>query len=115
MPQAIVIATGSEVSVALEAARALEADGISVRIVSMPNTRVFDGQPDDYRETVLPQGVTARVAIEAGVTDYWRKYVGLNGAVIGIDAFGESAPASDVFEHFGINAASVAAAVRAVI
>lgn len=115
VPQAIVIATGSEVSVALEAARALEADGISVRIVSMPNTRVFDGQPDDYRETVLPQGVTARVAIEAGVTDYWRKYVGLNGAVIGIDAFGESAPASDVFEHFGINAASVAAAVRAVI
>ena len=115
VPAAIVIATGSELSLALDAARSLADDGIAVRVVSMPNTRVFDSQPEDYRESVLPKGLTARVAIEAGVTDYWRKYVGLSGEVIGIDTFGESAPAADVFEHFGINAASVAAAVRAVV
>jgi len=83
-----------------------------VRVVSMPNTAVFDSQPGAYREEVLPSNVTARVAVEAGVTDYWRKYVGLGGSVIGIDTFGESAPAADVFEHFGINAKSVMTAVQ---
>lgn len=111
-PVAIVIASGSELSIGLEAAARLAVQGVPVRVVSMPNTAVFDSQPGAYREEVLPSNVTARVAVEAGVTDYWRKYVGLGGSVIGIDTFGESAPAADVFEHFGINAMSVMTAVQ---
>jgi transketolase len=111
-PDAIIIATGSEVGLAMEAAGALSTKGRKVRVVSLPSTDVFDAQDEAYRESVLPSAVTARVAVEAGVTDYWLKYVGLGGKVIGIDTFGESAPAGDVYKHFGITAENVAAAVE---
>jgi len=81
----------------------------------MPSTTVFDTQEDAYREAILPAAVTARVAVEAGVTDYWRKYVGLNGKVIGLDTFGESAPAGEVYKHFGITAENVVKAVEALL
>ena len=112
--QAIIIATGSEVSLALEAQKILAAEGISVRVVSMPSTNVFDKQDQAYRDGVLPKGVK-RVAVEAGVTSGWYKYVGLDGAVVGMDCFGESAPAPELFKHFGITTANVVAAVKKVI
>src|SRR5690606_10846887 len=112
--QAVIIATGSEVALALTAQEALAAEGVHVRVVSMPCTSVFDAQDAAWREAVLPRGLP-RVAVEAGVTDYWRKYVGLEGAVVGIDTFGESAPAGVLFKHFGITADAVAAAVRQVL
>ena len=111
-PDAIVIATGSEVGLAMDAAEALSAKGKKIRVVSMPDTRTFDSQDAVYRESVLPASVTARVAVEAGVSDFWMKYVGLNGAVIGIDTFGESAPAGDVFKHFGFTVDNVVKAVE---
>ncbi|MEW8287329.1 MAG: transketolase [Candidatus Thiodiazotropha endolucinida] len=110
-PDAIVIATGSEVGIAIQAA----ADsGKNVRVVSMPNTKVFDEQDAAYKESVLPSNVTARVAVEAAVTDGWYKYVGLNGKVIGINRFGESAPAGELFKAFGFTAEKVAAAINEV-
>jgi transketolase len=112
--RAVLIATGSELPLALEAHKRLSAEGIGVRVVSMPSSTVFDRQDAAYREQVLPRGLP-RVAVEAGVTDYWRKYVGLEGAVVGIDRFGESAPAADLFEHFGFTPENVAAAVRSVL
>ncbi len=111
-PEAIIIATGSEVGLAMEAAKGLAKKGKKVRVVSMPCTDVFDAQDTSYRESVLPAAVTARIAVEAGVTDYWLKYVGLNGKVIGIDTFGESAPIDDVYRHFGITAENVIKAVE---
>jgi transketolase len=113
-PQCVLIATGSEVSLALEAQRALGAEGCAVRVVSMPSTTVFDRQDAAYRDSVLPPGIP-RVAVEAGVTDFWRKYVGLEGAVVGIDSYGESAPAPELFRHFGITADHVTEAVRRVL
>jgi transketolase len=113
-PRALLIATGSEVAVALAAQQALAADGIAVRVVSMPCTQAFDRQDAQYRESVLPRGVP-RVAVEAGVTDYWRKYVGLEGRVIGIDRYGESAPAGELYKFFGITGDAVAAAVRSLL
>ena len=113
-PRAIVIATGSEVGVALEAQQRLAAEGIAVRVVSMPSTSVFDRQDEQYRASVLPRGMP-RVAVEAGVTDYWRKYVGLEGAVVGIDRFGESAPGGELFKHFGFTPEKVAAAVKGIL
>ena len=110
-PDVVLIATGSEVSLAVEARGLLAADGIAARVVSMPCTNVFDRQDAAYKAEVLPVGVP-RVAVEAGVTDFWRKYVGLEGAVIGLDRFGESAPASQLFEEFGITAEAVASAAR---
>ena len=110
---AILIATGSEVDLAIQAMRALAADGIAVRVVSMPCTNVFDTQPLEYRESVLPSWCRKRVAVEAGVTDFWRKYVGLDGAVVGIDTFGASAPAEALFKHFGFTVEHVVAAVKA--
>ena len=109
----VIIGTGTEVGLAMDAQKALLAEGIHVRVVSMPSTFVFDKQDAAYRESVLPKGI-ARVAIEAGVTDYWRKYVGLDGAVIGIDSFGESAPAGVLYKHFGITADALVKAVRTV-
>ena len=109
----VIIGTGTEVGLAMDAQKALLAEGIHVRVVSMPSTFVFDKQDAAYRESVLPKGV-ARVAIEAGVTDYWRKYVGLEGTVIGIDSFGESAPAGVLYEHFGITTDTLVKAVKAV-
>jgi transketolase len=88
--------------------------GIGVRVVSMPSTNVFDRQDATWREAVLPRGVP-RVAIEAGVTDFWRKYVGLAGEVIGIDRYGESAPAAELFEYFGFNADNIVRAVHRVL
>jgi transketolase len=110
-PAIVLIATGSEVGLAVAAREQLEASGIRARVVSMPATSVFDRQDAAYHEAVLPRGVR-RLAIEAGVTDYWRKYVGLEGAVIGLDRFGESAPAGDVFKLFGFTADNVAARAK---
>ncbi len=98
-PELILIATGSEVGLAMQAAAQL---GDGVRVVSMPCTDVFDRQDAAYRESVLPKACHKRVAVEAGVTGFWHKYVGLDGAVIGIDSFGASAPADKLFAHFGI-------------
>jgi transketolase len=112
--QAILIATGSEVELAVSAASALAADGIAVRVVSMPSTDVFDRQDAAYKASVLTRGMP-RVAIEAGVTDFWYKYVGLDGAVVGIDTFGESAPAPVLFKHFGFTVENVVAKVKAVL
>ncbi len=114
-PEAIIIATGSEVELAVNAAKILGDKGKKVRVVSMPSTDVFDAQDAAYRESVLPSAVTARVAVEAGVTDYWLKYVGLNGRVIGLDTFGESAPAPAVYKHFGITTEAVIEAVESVV
>ena len=108
----ILIATGSEVELAIRTARILDAEGIGVRVVSMPCTQAFDAQPPEYREGVLPSWSRARVAIEAGVSDYWRRYVGLVGEVVGIDSFGASAPADQLFEHFGFTVEGVVRAAR---
>ncbi len=113
--QAILIATGSEVELAMEAMRALAQQGVAVRVVSMPCTEAFDAQPLEYREGVLPLWCRARVAVEAGTADFWRKYVGLDGAVIGMTSFGASAPAPQLYEHFGIDVAHVVDAVKHVI
>lgn len=111
-PEAIIIATGSEVSLAVEAYDRLTAAGRKVRVVSMPSMDTFDAQDAAYKETVLPAAVTARVAVEAGVTHLWPKYVGMQGKVIGLDTFGESAPAGDVYKAFGITAEKVVEAVE---
>ncbi len=112
--QAAILATGSEVPLALTAQAALAAAGIAVRVVSMPSTNVFDRQDEAWRAEVLPRGMP-RVAVEAGVTGFWGKYVGLEGRVIGIDTYGESAPAGDLYEHFGITADAVVAAVKQIL
>ena len=112
--RAAIIATGSEVAPAVEAQKQLAAAGIPVRVVSMPSTSVFDRQDADYRNSVLPAGLP-KVAVEAGVTDYWRKYVGLDGAVVGIDRYGESAPAGELFKHFGFTPENIVKAVRSVL
>jgi transketolase len=114
-PEAVIIGTGSEVGLAMDAAKALTEKGRKVRVISMPSTDVFDAQDAAYRESVLPSGVATRVAVEAGITDYWRKYVGLNGKVVGLDTFGESAPADQVYKHFGITADSVVKAVESLL
>ncbi len=111
----ILLATGSEVALAMEAAQQLNSDGFSVRVVSMPCTTTFDQQRADYRESVLPKSVRARIAIEAASSDFWRKYVGLDGEVIGIDRFGASAPASILFEKFGFTVGNVVETAKKVI
>jgi transketolase len=98
----IIIATGSEVELAVHAAKRLTSNGKQVRVVSMPSTDVFDAQDAAYREAVLPANISKRIAVEAGITDCWYKYVGLAGDIIGMTSFGESAPAEQLFEHFGI-------------
>lgn len=110
----VLIATGSEVELAMKAAAELAAKNIPARVVSMPSTDVFDRQDAEYKASVLPKGIP-RVAIEAGVTDYWYKYVGLEGAVVGIDTFGESAPAGVLFKHFGFTVENVIAKVNSVL
>ncbi|XDZ51553.1 transketolase [Neisseriaceae bacterium CLB008] len=112
--QAVLLATGSEVALALDAQKALAAEGVAVRVVSMPATTVFDQQDKAYQASVLPKGLP-RVAVEAGVSDFWRKYVGLEGAVVGIDHFGESAPANELFKTFGFTTENVVAAVKSVL
>jgi len=113
-PKAVLIATGSEVDLALKAQAKLAEEGIPVRVVSMPCTNVFDRQDAAYRASVLPKGVV-RIAVEAGVTDGWYKYVGLEGAVIGLDRFGESAPAGALFKEFGFTVDNVVATVKGVL
>ncbi|SNS69642.1 transketolase [Noviherbaspirillum humi] len=112
--KAAIIATGSEVELAVKAAEALAQQGVAVRVVSMPSTDVFDRQDAAYKASVLPKGLP-RVAVEAGVTDFWYKYVGLEGKVVGIDTFGESAPAGVLFKHFGFTTENVVAAVKSVL
>ena len=112
---ALLIATGSEVGITMDAATLLAARGIEARVVSMPSTDVFEAQEDAYRESVLPQSMRARVAVEAGVTAGWRSWVGEDGAVAGVDSFGKSAPWQHVYEHFGLTAENVAAMVESVI
>jgi transketolase len=109
---AILIGTGSEVELAVQAAKQLSENGLAVRVVSMPSTTVFDRQDAAYRESVLPAACTKRVAVEAGTRDFWYKYVGLNGAVIGMDSFGASAPADQLYAHFGITVEAVVDAVK---
>jgi transketolase len=111
-PEIILIATGSEVHIALEAYEKLKAEGAAIRLVSMPSFELFDAQPQDYRDSVLPPEVEKRLAVEAGSTLCWYKYVGLKGAVIGIDQFGISAPAEELFKHFGFTAENVIKTVR---
>ena len=112
--RAAIIATGSEVAIAIDAQKLLAEQGIAVRVVSMPSTDVFDRQDDAWRASVLPKGMP-RVAVEAGVTAFWHKYVGLDGAVVGIDTYGESAPAGALFKHFGLTAEKVAEAVKRIL
>jgi transketolase len=112
--RAIIIATGSEVPLALGAQAQLAEEGIAVRVVSMPCAEVYDRQEQAYRDNVLTPGVP-RVAVEAGVTDIWRKYVGLEGAVVGIDGYGESAPADELFKYFGFTVEHVVETVKSLI
>jgi transketolase len=112
--QAVIIATGSEVDLAIKAQAALAAEGVHVRVVSMPSTNVFDNQDQAYKDSVLPPGMK-RIAVEAGVTHGWYKYVGLDGAVVGMDCFGESAPAPELFKHFGFTTNNVVATVKKVL
>lgn len=114
-PELILIATGSEVELAVAAADQLTATGRKVRVVSMPSTDAFDKQDAAYRESVLPSAVSARVAVEAGIADYWYKYVGLNGAVVGMTTFGESAPAELLFKEFGFTVENVVAKAQALL
>ena len=111
-PEAIILATGSETALALEAGRRLDREGRRVRVVAMPSTDVFDAQDAAYREAVLPSACRRRVAVEAGIPDYWRRYVGLDGAVMGVPSFGESAPGPVVYEHFGISADNLVELVK---
>ena len=112
VPDIMLIATGSEVALAVSAARVLAVDGVNARVVSMPCTDLFDAQSKEYREQVLPAAVTARVVIEAGVTEAWWRYAGSQGRVIGMDRFGQSAPAGELFEHFGFSTDNVVAIAR---
>ena len=113
-PQAIIIATGSEVDLAMKAQVILAAEGVNVRVVSMPSTNLFDRQDQAYKDSVLTKGVK-RVAVEAGVTGLWHKYVGLEGAVVGMDCFGESAPAGELFKHFGFTVDNVVKTVKSIL
>jgi len=106
-PELILIATGSEVELVTEAYAQLTADGRKVRVVSMPATDTFDKQDAAYRESVLPSDVTARIAVEAGIADFWYKYVGFDGRIIGMTTFGESAPAGELFKMFGFTVENV--------
>lgn len=114
-PDAIIIATGSEVELALKAAEEIRATGKKIRVVSMPSTNIFDAQDAAYKESVLPAAVTQRVAVEAGVTDGWWKYVGTNGKILGLDRFGESAPAGQLFKEFGFTVENLVSIVKEVL
>ncbi len=114
-PDVILIGTGTELSLAVEAAESLASDGVKARVVSMPCTNVFDRQDQSYRDSVLPEDVTARVVVEAGVTEGWWRYAGTQGRVIGIDRFGESAPAPEVYKHLGVTADRVVEAAKELI
>jgi transketolase len=114
-PEVIVIATGSEVGIAAEAVRTMTGKGRKVRLVSMPSTNTFDAQDDAYKQSVLPASVTRRVAVEAGATAHWWHYVGLQGQIVGIDHFGASSPAKDLFKAYGFTADHVVEAIEKVL
>ncbi len=114
-PDALILASGSEVKLALEAAETLAQDGVAARVVSMPSWELFDDQTQEYKNSVLPENVKARVSIEAGATQGWHKYLGMNGIAIGLDHFGASAPINDLFTNFGITADSVVQAVKSLV
>jgi len=114
-PDALILASGSEVKLALEAAETLAQDGVAARVVSMPSWELFDDQTQEYKNSVLPANVKARVSIEAGATQGWHKYLGMNGKAIGLDHFGASAPINDLFTNFGITADSVVQAVKSLV
>jgi transketolase len=114
-PDVIIIATGSEVGMALETAEILKHENYNIRIVSMPSTDVFDAQDDEYKNSVLPLSCRKRIAVEAGTPDYWRKYVGLDGQVLGVTSFGESAPWEEVYEHFGITTQNLVSIVKGIV
>ena len=111
-PENILIATGSEVALALEAAKVLVQHGMSIRVVSMPSVEVFESQDEKYQESVLPSVNRRRVAVEAGHVDYWRKWVGLDGQVIGMTGFGASAPGGELYDHFGFTVDAIVQAVK---
>ena len=114
-PVAIVIATGSEVEIAVNAYEELSRDGVSIRVVSMPSAEVFENEEKAYRDSVLPPSIRCRLAVEAAHPDYWRKWVGLEGKVIGLNYFGASGPGQKVFEHFGFTSAAVISAIKKMI
>ncbi|QLB14459.1 transketolase [Mannheimia granulomatis] len=114
-PDLILIATGSEVDLAMKAADVLASEGVKVRVVSMPSTNVFDKQDEAYRESVLPRSVTKRVAIEAQLSDFWYKYVGFEGRIVGMNSFGESAPADQLFKLFGFTVENVVAKAKEIL
>ncbi|MDK9431012.1 transketolase C-terminal domain-containing protein, partial [Gallibacterium anatis] len=114
-PELIFIATGSEVELAVKAAEQLTAEGHKVRVVSMPSTNVFDKQDAAYKESVLPSSINKRVAIEAGIADFWYKYVGLEGRIVGMNRFGESAPAGELFKLFGFTVDNVVAKAKEIL
>ncbi|POS81804.1 hypothetical protein EPUL_006434, partial [Erysiphe pulchra] len=114
-PELIIIATGSEVELAVAIYQQLNYENRQVRVVSMPSTDVFDQQDQVYRELVLPKVVTARIAIEAGITDYWYKYVGVDGVIVGMTTFGQSAPAEELFQFFGFTIDNVLSKARTLI
>jgi transketolase len=111
-PECLVIATGSEIGIAAQAVNAANAGGRRVRLVSMPSTETYAAQDAAYRESVLPRAVTRRLAVEAGATQCWWQYVGTNGRIIGIDTFGASGKAADVFPHFGFTADNISQQIR---
>ncbi len=111
----ILIGTGTEVSIALEAGKDLATEGVAVRVVSMPSWELFDREPHEYREEVLPSACRARVAVEAGIKLGWEHYVGLEGAVVGMDGFGASAPAKVLYEKFGITTEQVVKEARTLL
>jgi transketolase len=113
-PKAVIIATGSEVQLAIGARQKLAAEGVAVRVVSMPCTSIFDRQPPMYKDVVLIPTLP-KIAVEAGISDFWRKYVGLEGAVVGIDRYGESAPGAKLFEHFGFTVDNVVKVAKSVL
>jgi len=114
-PDVILIGTGSEVHLALAAQKLLAQQGVAARVVSLPSTDLFERQPPEYRDAVLPPGVTARVAVEAAATFGWERYVGAYGTVVGLDRFGASAPYKTIFENLGLTAEAVAAAALRVL
>jgi len=114
-PELILIATGSEIGITVAAAEKLQAEGKQVRVVSMPCTERFDKQPADYKELVLPKAVRARLAIEAGIAGFWERYTGLDGDVIGMTGFGESAPADQLFKLFGFSEENIVEKAKALL
>ena len=114
-PEAILIGTGSEVQIALDAGKSLAEKGIEARVVSMPSWELFDAQPKEYRDSVLPPSVTARVSAEAGRTIGWERYVGMDGIAIGVDTFGASAPFQRIYQEYGLTAERVAEATESLV